>query len=437
MPTTLLDFISDGSSKVNMKWKEQYVSEGLNRKMAISVPWGVYRGFRLTTNGAALTVGIQADTSGLDHVAVYQTSGGFSLEIRRTGGDFSLDLSAYASQVVILALYATYLVGSATTAILRAYTQAEFDVAVEKDELVVLGRVTVPASGVIAADSITHDLRRMAWQKKAPESVTWAPIVRNGGFEWTTTTTEEYGAAFWRKVTAVGSTWMGSATDPHSGKYCILFTYAGAAETGWLEQEVNIPVTAGQKIRVQLFKKMLQAATGGSLNLWLQYVDQTGTPIGSSPYPIDTTVDASYEEIDKIFTVPISAVHLRRVGLYVDAITFAASSAAFRVDDFQVWVEPTAESPYLQNERKGDEILTGLRLRDQEGNNTALEALLTMDKDSPATEGTLSVGTPRATGLPPVVEILGRLLNLGGGLRGTMADALKPRISASPGKSVV
>src|SRR4030067_453836 len=111
MASSLLTFAPD---EVTVRYKEPYITRGLNAKSVGNTAAGIYRGFRLALNGASLTVTIEADATTQDHVAVYETDTGFSLTLRKAGGDFSVNLSTFANAppatTVVLALYASYTV---------------------------------------------------------------------------------------------------------------------------------------------------------------------------------------------------------------------------------------------------------------------------------------------------------------------------------------
>ena len=57
-PTTALTF---AANEAKIRWREPYVSEGLNRKFAGVIPRGIYRGFGIQPSGAALSIDILAD----------------------------------------------------------------------------------------------------------------------------------------------------------------------------------------------------------------------------------------------------------------------------------------------------------------------------------------------------------------------------------------
>ena len=92
MPTAISTF---ADSEFRMRYREPYVTEGLNAKLEVNTPPGTYRGFRLASNvGLNDTIYVEADPDALDHAAVYQTLDGFSLTVRKVGGTYSVDLSS-------------------------------------------------------------------------------------------------------------------------------------------------------------------------------------------------------------------------------------------------------------------------------------------------------------------------------------------------------
>jgi hypothetical protein len=93
MPPVTLSTVVD-LAKIKMKWKEQYVSEGLNHKTAATLSNGIYRGLTLVQNlTGARRVSVSVGSDPL-HAAVYQSADGFSLTYFDVGAStFMLDLS--------------------------------------------------------------------------------------------------------------------------------------------------------------------------------------------------------------------------------------------------------------------------------------------------------------------------------------------------------
>jgi hypothetical protein len=363
------DVVTFATSETTIRYREQYVSEGLNKKLAVAMPWGTYRGFKLVPEGATDRIlTIEADPTYSDHVAVYQSSTGYSLTVRRTGGDFDIDLTGYSNVTIYVTIYVSYSVGATTTATIRTYTEAEFAVAPEKDEVIVLGKVDVPVSGIIAASEVSGNERRMAWQNKTSEQVAWMQILRNSGFEFAdVTSTEPLAAMYWRQEAVGGTATLGpDDTDPYSGdKHMVLNYTSGAINWNLTQYTQGIPLSEGQRFRIKFFKKMVQAATAGSFEVSVAYTTTSGGTIPSGALAtLDTTLDASYEEFDQIFEVPSGSgvVSLFAVSISGTGMTFGSGGDAIRIDDVQVWLEASAENPYLTRDMQGEPMFMALHL---------------------------------------------------------------------------
>jgi len=345
------------STETAVRYREPYASDALNRRAAVVTPWGVHRGFKLGVDSGVgdRTVNVEADSVTNDHVAVYQSATGHSLVVRRTTGDFLIDLSGYASVTVYVTVYVSYSLGATTSATIRVYTEAEFAVAPEASEAVVLGKVTVPASGAIAATAIWGHERRMAWMSRTSEQVAWVPLLRNSDFGWLNETVggdnNQFGALFWEKrKTSLFDTfaWIVSSTDPSVGTYHIAADYGSGTSSGYLRQYLGVPVTPGQRLRVRFSKRVVLAAVTGTCQLEIQCTDDTGTDIAltaATTISIDiSATDSAYETFDEIREIPANATHLASVGVSVTGVSFGAAGEAIRLDDIQAWLEASALS---------------------------------------------------------------------------------------------
>jgi len=108
-------------SKLNVRWEEPYVSQGLNRK-ALALPSGAYRGlWFFTKNDANLYLSVDPDSLDMDkqHFGVIEDrTNGFAISFRDTGSltiDCSTLLTGGAAQTFYVWIEADYTVSSATT----------------------------------------------------------------------------------------------------------------------------------------------------------------------------------------------------------------------------------------------------------------------------------------------------------------------------------
>jgi len=441
MPTTLTSF---ADAEIRMRYREPFLTEGLDYKLAVNTPPGVYRGFRLVPNGSALTVGVASDINFSDHSAVYQDALGHSLTIRRTGGDFFLDLSAFINKTVVLAVYATYAVGSETTAEIRVYElipSDEFSVAAERPQLVVLGTVVVPGSGIIPDANITMDRRTSAWMATAPEATFWHPVIQNGSFEWAhNLQSYRHAAANWELVTTSGGVWRPSDSFAgHSGSKALQLNVTAAPVTASAIQHVGLPVLSGQLVRVNAWVRSLAAPTvAANISIVLNWADVTGAVTSSSSVVLVVVgaTDGSYRLVDSVVTIPPSVDVLMSVEIKANAQNYATTGVVLLVDDVQVFVETAPPSTRPNDLRAGTPRVASLVYEDFSNPASLfsqIAGLSVFDKTTPASEGTLVFERKDQdyTGgkLPPAAAFYGRLVSLGLKLLGSAADARKARLS--------
>lgn len=382
MATNIIQLTDD---EIRVRYHEPYVSEGLNMKLFAVLPRGVYRGWRLAVDGLAGegTVSVSADPDLGDHVLVYSDADGHALTIRREGGDFLIDLSALAADTYILAIYATYSVGADTEAFLRAYTQAQYDAASEKNYLVVLGRVVVPASGAIPVANITGTGRTVAGDYIARELTPWRDVVRCGDFEFGNIATQPDGVSvprpFWQFNSsgspALGD-WALSETDPHGGIRCAAWSYVSmGANTAVLKQPLWVQVKQGDRIRVRFWYKTVSNETAGTsctVTLSVTTLEASGVSstetINSDVFVTDFSA-GSWTLYDKVFEIADADTDV------ISGISFSVAQAAdttfaagerFRLDDVHVLVEPPDPS-FPQSQVRTDAgpiFATGLSILD-------------------------------------------------------------------------
>lgn len=356
MPTTLSTF--DASiGEIKLRYQEPYTSEGLNASKAVVVPRGTHRGFRLATNPSALTLTFVADPVWLDHVAQYLTSDandplgyGHTLTIRRTGGNFTATLAP--STTFIIAIYATYAIGNPTTAVVNAYSLSEYLAlaAALQSELIVLGTVVTPGSGVIPPANISHKLRVFAGNQIGQDAIPFQRLLDDPAFS-------QVGVISPTVFNLVGgSTWF--FNDGATGANAT-FIQSDAQNPGANTLNVNLPspatvsyefdsvgpamtVQAGQIIGVTLSYKILSSPSGGTFVLSPVYLDITGSPVATpDPVAIDYTVTntGAFKTLGAQFAVPAGAVYVTKIEILATSLVYAGSGDVFRVQSFQAWFE--------------------------------------------------------------------------------------------------
>jgi hypothetical protein len=432
-------------SKVKMKWLEQYVSEGLNHKLIPATPMGIYRGLYLTQNiTSPRLVSVTAGADGR-HEAVSQSAVGFSMTyFDAVGVTTVLDLSSALldSQETVIVLSIVYSIGVSTTATWRAYPLADWNAlsSAAQNEFIILGTVNVPAPATNITSAMILPKRRMAaWENAAPGATPWSPIIKNPSFEHgvTAADTVKYSISDWVNRTdlaVLGSFRLGTSTV-RSGAKSLEFNKAAGASTARVEQYQEVPVIPGQLVRVTGWVRQLISPTLGSYTFNLYWGDLNSSPLGSTVVTasILSTTDASYRHIDQILAVPASAYVLKTVTIEATGITAGSTGVALVVDDFQIYVEtggPQAIAAAVNSRLKQD-LTTALIVEDPATYALGqLAALLRFDKSTPTSEGQLVVERKdqNSAQLPPALELLGRMVNLGTGLL-SASDALKARVA--------
>lgn len=244
MPTTLY---SVPDSDIGLRYREPFISAGLNAKYQGFVPVGVYDGFA-PTSGTALQLVLLPGSSGYGAAVVTSNQDpAYQISVRITGAQ-ALDLSSFASQEVAVVIEASYTFPSVTTAVIKAYnlTLAE----VPPAAACVLATVSVPSSGVIPAANISLKNRTFPWQERTRDSVPFISVVKNGSFDFGRSSSAVPPGAnvppFWA-FTGNGVTAINNTTKPPLPSFIgniLVYTSAGSPtlSTGKIRQYIGIPL---------------------------------------------------------------------------------------------------------------------------------------------------------------------------------------------------
>lgn len=261
MAGTTLQSVSNALCK--MRWKEPYVSDGLNAKMARVVPRGIISGGRLTASGIDQTVTIEGDPETDDLVVSYLDGDGKQFVVHLGTGDTQVNMAGVSGFDVYLALYVQYAVGASTIVQWRAYTEAQLAAAPERDYLVIFGFVHVGSPTINPATDISHRGRMDAWLAIPTGMKQWAPVLKNNGFQ--------IGDTFWKWLTTnatVYATYLGLGYR-HNG-YCSFSTNSAAGGEATLYQGSYFPAKPNQLV---MLRTVAKATTGvGGLPVGTQVI---------------------------------------------------------------------------------------------------------------------------------------------------------------------
>ena len=343
--STLLATFAD--SEVKVRFKEPFLTEGINRTGAAVMAPGIYRGFKLIANVTNNLLTVEDDPTIGDHVLVFETDDGYSIHIRKTS-DFTIDFTGLSvSTEYIIAVYAVYGLNVTTAAYIRAYTQAEYDVAPEKEQLVILGTGTTPGSmpGLITPSA---NKRTSAWYEIAPENREGKQLIDNGGFELADVGAITFGGDAepvpgWdtQKGYANNVTMSIDQTAPLSGANELKMLLSGSATQSLQLQYGSVfSVYSGQVVRASVWIRgdSITSISDDRVGLDITFWDQdlnfvSGGFTASNVGPISGTF--AYTELTKSKEVPATAAYMHAALIFYEN---NSTTGTIWFDDASVWL---------------------------------------------------------------------------------------------------
>jgi len=347
------DLATPSNTLAKVRWREQYVSDGLNKKFNGIAPHGVIRGGRIGLNASPLTITVEADEETNDSIYSSINANGQQVTFRQAS-DISLDLTAVAGTLVYIGLKVTYTTSADTVVKWRAYSQAEVDA---DPTIVVLGSVDVPGGGSVLETDIDYDRRRDGGWEMSSGMREWRQVIANPSFEGRAVTIdtfpdEERDFPFWelRSLGAAGH-WRvltpgsGPASNPHTGDNNLIMDGQGAGSHQMLaEPLVDSRVVPGQVVRVSVWVRGDSVTMGdgaaAQAGINLVWYDWDGNVLGTTSFYEDGTVITGtfdWFEISGTVKAPANAASVRP-RLSVNDTTSITGDIGF--DDFHLWVEP-------------------------------------------------------------------------------------------------
>lgn len=328
----------------HVRWRAPHVSKSLNEKLYGFFGAGVVRGGKLRTSSSPLSVEVAVDDVTNDSLYSYQVGGNWQLTIRRKVTE-TLNLGGAAGQTVYVALYSTYAPGFSTETEWRAYTHAELFGASpvpEAGEVVVLGRVVVPSSGLIPAANISPSRRRMAWTSAGP--LKWLSVVDNGGFEDAVKDSSEPKSALrgWLFEHDSAMFFTPSEISVFEGNYSLRLQIPTSANAGTrlARQQRFIRVSAGQLLHVACRMAGSTWTAGDNQGIRVTWYDADLALI-SHTWVSDPTLSGNFgfTELRDTIQAPANCMWAAvAVGAQHSAAVIPAGSLYF--DAVEGWLEP-------------------------------------------------------------------------------------------------
>lgn len=448
MSTTLA---TPSNTQVKVRWEEQYVSTGLNKKLVGLIPEGIMRGGRLIAHPSiAMNVTVKSDLDSGDSVFSYIDANGHQLSFRQVG-DVNFDLTALASTTVYIGLEIIYVVSSVTQVFWRAYSAAE--VAADPT-LLILGSVIVPAAGLIPADDVRGNERKDAGLDLSSGMRDWQQTIENSNFQ--------HGIDFaapaysrdlpnWQLDPSALGTVGRTTSQARTGDASLQFAGAGGGSHSMTASPVKLfSVLPGQTVKVSAFLKgvgvTLGSGAGGIVALAVTALDEGGSLVnagdfflfGSWFFSEDGIVVAGnfdWFEMGGRTTIPAGVAWLSVKISIIDSTSFTGD---IFFDDVQLWVEPgpVADSYDRKDEMVGADTYTpGLVVTPawgQDGQITSHQRVLDRairlfctDAGGATLKYLLETGDGSIGSW--ILDIARGQLNLGSGMISGTSQAAKPR----------
>lgn len=270
---------------------------------------------------------------------------------------------------------------------------------------------------------------------------TLSPLIVNGGFEHgVTNATNRFGVTGWenRSDLAVNGAWrLGATAVDTGGKSLEHNRTSNAAATARIDQQLEIPVTPGNNVKISIRVRQLIAPTAGTYIVGLYWGDADSAASGSSSmsFQVLASTDGAFRTVSAAIAVPAGKRFLKTATIEVVGVTTASTGVALAVDNLQVSYEGLAvtDTRLINEERVRPAILDAIVLEDPSTYQLGqLGALMRMNKALPASEGQVILERRDQTypNLPPALSPTGRIFQLGSNLLDTEARALLPRVSA-------
>lgn len=336
------DISTIGSSNVFVNFNAPTFTDVFNKKLSFIIPAGVYRGFTIETTITALTVRIKTDSFIGDSVAAVVTPTGHLLTTRLQG-DVDLALTSFASTTIFIVLEGDYQIGTPTFIKFRAYSVVEYEALPQEDKetLVVLGQVIVPAAGTIPAGNISATNRNFAWQRRIDNS--FIPLIQNSSFEDGTTTGTTNCLFPWTSTFSSGNA-VYRKTSAHSidGLFgCELFSTTTTAISSTFRQLFHYPASQFNKVLFSLKKKALKIVTSSatSLQVYMKTVTSAGSTNTYTNNIPATSVDSDFITVEGTFSLAPTDVLITEFGIQTTALTTSTAGSIIVFDSVQLFVD--------------------------------------------------------------------------------------------------
>lgn len=328
---TVLQNIPLAADSVKLRWKEPYVTAGLNQKSIASEPKGVLTGFSVVPS-AGFVVNVQLDpTLNLSIANVLETTAGlYTVTVVQTS-NVLIDLTAQAGTTCYIVLDAQYAVGSSSAAQVKVVDAAEFAL---NADLVSLAKVNVPALAPVTVADINMGYRNSSGDAAPAEALAPLNLVANGSFE-----RDVFSAApaFWTDYGGSGLNPFVDNTVSRSGTQSLRLAPGGAVNVSFACNPMSI--LPGQTARASVWIRssgVSPIAGGTGVTVLVVWLDDTYAEFANSQLEASFTGGGTtFVQRQALVTAPAGTAAAKLIvsynncsgTLYVDDVEFVVRSA--------------------------------------------------------------------------------------------------------------
>ena len=365
MPTSGYSFTS---SQISVRFRAPYITSSINQQYRGIVAAGVYEGFDAAPSVNELGLDLNIGPSGRSSAVVSSSLDAEAHVTVHLTSDLEVDLTAFASKTVAVAITGSYAFPSETSATVNVYDLATESPAASD---CVLAEVDVPASGVIPAENIRLTNRTLPWDSRGRDATPMVSAVRNGGPLLAPSATGM--PDFWEQEDVASEVVFDSSdaqTAPSGFNLSFrarkVVTGAGSV-TGSLVQPIGLPIPAGRRVRLKAAYWPTVVPSSGTPVIRAVFSDFAGVLTATTELTLDGTTTGAWETYETFVALDVGTAPtvLKELRVDVTGVSYTvagANSPIFYLADLDVQVEQVGTATDVLATQSGESHHTKVRV---------------------------------------------------------------------------
>lgn len=342
MPTSGYSF---ADTEISVRFRAPYITSAINQQYRGILPVGIYEGFNPAPSVNPLGLDLGVASSGRSSAVISSLLDPSTHVTVHLDNVLEVDLSAFASKTVAIAIDASYAFPSETTATVNVY-----DLSTETPPVTacVLAEVDVPASGVIPAANITLNNRTFPWDTRGRDATPLVSAIRNG--EPLLVPSVSGMPDFWEQEDDSSQVIFDSSdAETAPSGFDLSFrarkVVAGASNvSGAFVQSIGLPIPANRRVRLSASYWPVVVPTSGNPTILAVISDFAGVLVTVVELNLTSTTTGSWEAYAEFSTLPATGtapVVLKEVRVVLDGVGYTAAALAplFYLSGIDVQVE--------------------------------------------------------------------------------------------------